>query len=131
MPKGRLRSSAKTKRSVVLPEFLRSRRTMMRPARESARKTSPLGASASQRGYSSPPSAQVLISNPGGRLSLALAGLGTTRGGLVELEVAFGGGSCEGLISWCPSVLPFSACALGRECREEAIAKATSSAAGS
>src|SRR5512147_679564 len=127
MPNGRFRPEAKTKRSVALPLLRRSRKTIRRRERESARKTSPLGASASQRGDSSPPSAQVLISKPGGRLSLALAGLGTTRGGLVELEVAFGGGSCEGLISWCPSVLPFSACALGRECREEAIAKATSS----
>src|SRR5437588_11121147 len=91
MPKGRLRSLAKTAVCSALPALVIPRKILISLAVLSARNMSPLGALRISRG-SCRPDAYSSTLKPGGTCGHAFAGRGTTLGTLPDEGVARGGG---------------------------------------
>ena len=95
-PNGRASPSANTCRSSAVPSPLVSRSTVSVWLSESVAKTSPPGATATQRIRLKPPSAKTFAEKPFGTVSVAPAGCATTVGGFRTSGVANGLGSVSG-----------------------------------
>ena len=103
MPVGRSKPSAKTWLRSARPSPSLSRRARMRPFLDSARKTVPSGATASQRALSKPV-AKRLTRKPGGRLSRGGSGIASSVPLLAEAGVAKGAGRSAGATrNWWPT----------------------------
>ena len=96
MPIGRFKPWAKTSRLSALPSLSASVSAVIVFAVVSVTNTSPPGPSIAQRSVLKPPSAKTSMANPGGSVSSAPAGRGTTCGGFATPSP--GGGRSPGLM---------------------------------